>query len=533
MVFKDFLAAVTNAVHAKSLKRALTSTLKTNTTEERLQSLHALEFNFPDEYRFPWALWRYLPTPQKTTYNDAVKTLFQPAAAAEYEQDILEGARNCRSSNSAADLPDSLFPSLKECVERAHTLTPHLRLEYLLQAFFLRQYKICNHLAHDLLKETSLFKSDNDEAKIRDLVFDIYCMATIRINMQDFVEQPGHLIQALETLATAPYTQDILGKKRATALCFEANLRIFKGDIDGAVIFYEKASKTEGFNSFIFRQMHLVKNVPDVIADHKSLEHWYDNQQNTDICYRHNPSGEHVVLVSCNPKYFYIYGKLFAQVVSQNTPSQLIHFHIVDGNSIEPKIEASMLEWETKYDVRLNWTFETNNILKTDPTTLTAVASCSRYIFLPEYLKHYDSISVSDIDGWFTKPIKKSADYKDDSIKISSWIWRENIGHWRLPWSNVSAGHFSVRADIPGRTYARLVALYIKSLFRTTATKGKSIFYADQTAMFLCLHYMQKKQAITFDFLVSGFSQSTNQSFHNRDQEKQKALAKKLSDKKT
>ena len=528
MVFKRLLAAAVQRAEARSLKKELTALLKTNTLEDRLQALHTLEFNFPTAYRLPWVYWGRLSDVAKQKYNEVEDAVFRLPGLSDVELKILATAKASRSPTNPDSPPADMFADREASREIARTLSPHVRLEYLLLAFLERNHQLSELLSQDMLADKQLFLEDTDEEKIRDLLFDILIFTSIRRHMPQFVENPKAMIRRLQTIESYGFSQDILRTNRVAAINFKATQSTMHGRIDEAVAHYEKASKSEGFSSGIFEQRHVVSNINDVIRDHKSTYEWYERKHQTSVTYRHKTEGERAVLISCDTKYFHSYAELFLQVIAESNPSPLIHFHIVDSNPIDPTFEELMLKWEKEYNVRLNWTFEVNDILRDRPEKRAAIASCARYMFLPEYLKAYESIFISDIDGWINMPLDEFHNFENGSLKINSWIWRKNQGYWRLLWGNIAAGNFSIKSDGPGRLYASLVASYIKRLFKANAYNEKNIFFADQTAMFLALKHLEKQKAISFDFLVGGFSQSEHQSFHSRHDAKQKAMIEKL-----
>ncbi|UTW59866.1 hypothetical protein KFE96_06060 [Kordiimonas sp. SCSIO 12603] len=528
MVFKRLLAAAVQHSEARALKKELALLLKTNTLESRLQALHTLEFNFPSTYRLPWIYWGRLSDIAKQSYNAVEETIFQLSGISDLELQILNTAKASRSPGSPGSPPEEMFTDIEASREVARTLSPHVRLEYLLLAFLARKHQLSGLLSQDMLADKQLFLRDIDEEKIRDLLFDILTFTAIRRHMPQFVQNPKAMMRRLAAIASYPFTQDILNKNRVAAVNFQATQCTMHGKFDEAVDHYKKASNMEGFNSSIFEQMHVVADIKDVIRDHNDTYHWYENKHQTSFTYRHKTTDEQAVLISCDTKYFHSYAELFLQVIGASNPSPLVHFHIVDSKPIDPHFEELMLRWEKEYDVRLNWTFEVNHILHDRPQKKAAIASCARYMLLPEYLKAYKSIFISDIDGWINMPLEEFHNFGDGSLKINSWIWRKNQGYWRLLWGNIAAGNFSIKSDGPGRLYATLVSSYIKRLFKANAYNEKNIFFADQTAMFLSLKYLEQQKAISFDFLIGGFSQSAHQSFHSRHDAKQKAMIEKL-----
>ncbi len=522
-----------NAWNLKELETQLKDISALETIEDRIEKLHELEFSLQEYYCFPWKFWTQLPQDALNIYLKYQDRIFTTDHADPVTKAIVSSAKNSRIYTLSQKPSDPIFKAFEKLEHAPEEYGLHLYLEFLFLCRFEDNQDLLALHAPIILKQPTYFSENKHYSEIRDTIFDMYSLAIIRGEMDTFTEKPQPLVAKLKAISITPEYRDILTRDSFTALTFSANLKAISDNIPEALSLYEQASQHAGFRTSVYDQTHVMKSVATISQQSKQTEKWFNKFHQTNHHYNYQPTDEHAILVSCDRKYYTDYAELFVQIITETKPNALIHFHLVNFGSQQAQTINQMREWEIQYNLRFNWTFEENDFLTNNPKLVSAVCSCSRYIFLPEYLEKYKSVSISDIDGWVLSSLDTLSDFSDHDVLICSWIWRKFQGYWRLPWGNIAGNHFSIKSSTAGKKYASLISLYLKYLFRENAHSGKAIFYGDQSSMFVCLLHLQQTNAINIGFLVQGFGQSPDHAYISRVSSKQHALAKKLEDLKT
>lgn len=517
---------------AAEAKEVLADVWRAPDANELFAGLHGFELAFADNAEWPWMRWKHLSV-DDPAYLEAIPRNLSTEAEG-LPSDILRAALVVRrgvTDEREASLIKSLFTADNGLLEKSGGLGASLQLELMFLAFHERRWRAVGILASRLLQLDGVTGDIVLDQKIDDLLFDTLFFATYRPYMPGFVDDPAPLVEKLSTMQNAPAIARVLARDGIAAKVYHANILAMRGAFDEALPIYAAASDTNGFRSPVFQQAQILLPVADLTDDawHADLA-WYRERSNTEFHFPHDPAGEHAVMVAVEPGYFDLYGPLYAQIVGTTNPQALIHLHLINFPADQAQTTAAIRQMERDCNVRVNYSFEDNQLMRDRPQLKGGVCVNTRYIYLPEYLDAYASVTITDIDGWLLKSIRELSDFGDRDSLVSSWIWKKNTGYWRLPWGNLSGGYCSIKSSENSKRFARLVSHYLARLFARNAYTGKPMFYADQAAHFLCLKWAEAHWGMRVGFIGGGFAQSEELPFHDRHAGKQKAMQDKLAE---
>lgn len=531
MVFKWFKNLVSGQpktdikISAFEIKSRLTPAIQTADPSTIIEALHKVEFDISDKYEWPWLRWRYLAI-EDSSYLGALPHLSEFVEGASFEHQILHAAISTRhfeknivkETNKGAALPD-----FSKLFEEDHTnLKMSLELELVMIAFHDRRWPDANRIARRMLSMRKLNTSQQS------LLAEIIFFATYRPHMQNYIAAPELLIEQLRALSKDPLLKPYFITETQTGYTYKANVAALEGKFGEAFSHYKRANTFSGFKSPVFQQTDIILD-PDTLYHAKGQEpfKWYKSESKVEFFYPNKPNNKHAILVACEPNYFNRFGKLYAEIIGITNPGALIHFHLINFTESKAAIRTKLKEIEAANNVAINYTFEDNKIARTVPRLIGGICVCTRYIYLPGYLKKYASVTITDIDGWLFKSIDALQNFKDNDILIASMIWRKDIGYWRLPWGNVSGGYCSFNGSVNGQKLASLISKYLATVCQQNAYANKQLFYADQAALFLCAQYLSKNYDLKVGFIGGGFSQSEELPFQTRQDGKRLAMLKK------
>lgn len=504
-----------------------------------LRDLHAFELTFADNAEWPWMRWRHLSV-EDPAYRDALPAKAPDGVATGLAANVLDAAIAVRRGSEAmgnGDLFGDLFEPNSGLMEASKSLGPSVQLELMMLAFHERHWKAVELLATRLLGANSgghnggITGDSAINVIMDDLLLDTLFFSIYRPYMPSYVQNPKPLIDKLASLSGTPNVERILARDTTSAQVYMANLLALEGNFTDALPLYAEAAAADGFRSPVFQQVQVLLAVPDLSpVTRQSDMDWYYARSKTSFHYRHDTPQEQALLVAVEPDYFNAYGKLYAQIVGTTNPGALIHFHLINFPADSDAVVGDLNNIEAECGVRINFTFEENQLMADRPQLKGGVCVNTRYIYLRDYLDAYAGVTITDIDGWLLKSIDDLSNFGDRDSLVSSWIWKKNTGYWRLPWANISGGYCSVRSTENSKQFADLVAHYLAKLFALNADKGKPMFYADQAAHFLCLKHAEARWGMQVGFIGGGFAQSEELPFHDRHAGKQKAMRDKLAE---
>ena len=495
-----------------------------------LAALHAFELMFADNMEWPWMRWRHLSI-EDPAYLNGFPEAAPDLSDNPFVQTILDAALVARrGAKVEADLAPlkAIFLPDSGWFAKSETLHPVLQLEMMMLAFHERLWKPAHMLAHRLVGVGDILDDPDLNARLDALLLETLFFCIYRPFMPYYVANPTKLIERLKAFQNAPAVARILAGGGMAAKTVEANMLAMQGQFDEALVLYGEVAEATGFRTPVFQQTQILLPLSELTDEAFDADMgWYTERSQTSFHFPHGPETEHALLVAVEPGYFKQYGDLYARIVGTTNPGALIHFHMINFDD-KPAAEAALNAMAADANVRINHTFEDNQMMKDRPQLKGGVCVNTRYIYLPEYLAAYRGVTITDIDGWLLKSMNDLTDFGDRDSLVSSWIWNKNTGYWRLPWGNLSGGYCSIKSTDSSKRFAGLVAHYLTRLFARNAYTGKPMFYADQAAHFLCLKKAEADHGMKVGFVGGGFAQSEELPFHDRHAGKRQAMQDKL-----
>lgn len=485
-----------------------------DSTEQKLAWLHTLEFAQGSRFAWPWTRWREGKPDHRTLFKTIADPLFSGEPA-------LEAAKALR-------LPELAGVSSPPTTDINIATEPHTALEACMLAFAETRFADVETLAEGLMTaildiDSALFSEAPQHLPATySLLLEAWWFAVYRQGMPTYVKDPDALLARLKggSLKWIETGGDMVAE--STLALLTANHLAMQGHVEAAIEAYQQTLSVTGFKGPVMPQAHVMFEPKSAIT--KSID-WYAHRSHVKHHFIHEPASEHAILVSCDSRYLRNYGEVFAGLVAKRLPGMVLHLHLINCDDEDVTFVAHIAEM---HGIKVNYSIETNGFMETAPYRVADVTSAARYVYLPAYLAHYKSITVSDMDGWPGTSAEALTSFGDTDVLISSWIWRKNKGRWRLPWSNVSAALLSVQATTGGMAFAEAVSRYIQHAFWLGNQRGVSSYFADQAALFLCLRELEDDGTVDIDFIGGGFQQSSDNGFHTRHASKKAAMVKEL-----
>jgi len=520
-----------------------------------LACIQALEAEICDDYRWPWLFWPMLArnnaaygdilpadAPRLATNEMLVAGGTLPVDVApidgaksgpngvdELAQEIYQAAFQVRSGDLTT--LSRFFKDPEQTIEAAVALPLAMQVELIFYAMSEKCWPAIEALTARQLKQWQTGQNQLHD-RLAELFFDLNLRALFRQAMPSFVNRPTDLTDRLDVIATNDVLLDKLGRNSSAVGYFMAAQKSLAGDVEGSITLYDQVNRSPGFRSPIFNPAQTVVPIRSIEdADEAQLLRWFAKYSNITHHYRHDPGAEHVVLVGSEQHYLDRYGELYAETLGMTNPGALVHFHFVSLTTPKVDILALLDGWQVKYGLRINCSFEENSILRQLTPYTAAISMTTRFVYLPDYMETYTSLTLTDIDGWLTAPIEKLSAFEENDTLISSWIWRKNTGRWRLPWANLAAGYISFKSTANSQKFHVLLRKYIITVTRDNVMRGRNLVYTDQSGLFLSLLHGCKTWGHKVGFLPpAGFKQSFEQREEFRFEGKKQAMKEKLAE---
>lgn len=500
-------------------------------SEDRLHRLHEAELMVADRHDWPWMRWPSLldSDPRLVEVLEAVLTPTDYAGLKPLEADIFLLSRAIRQKEVAFEDVASFFRTPEAILGQLNELRPAFQFELAQLAFVEKRWRIAEHAAVALLMAEPWENTEGFAARADDFLFEILFFSIYRPAMPGYVKDPTSLIARLDHLEGQPYTRRILSQGGIAAIVYRANRLAMQGNFGDALSFYLEARDRTGYRSPVLPQTQTLLN-PKALPGSSVREHetWFADHVATEQFFLYEPAGEHALLVACDDTFFDLYGEYFVRIQARQNPGALIHFHLITSRLTKDMVRYQLDNWEASLNIRLNFALERNRVATDVPALIPGLCVCTRYMHLPDYLDLYDSVMISDIDGWPEATTEQQRAFGSADILISSWIWRKNTGNWRLPWGNLSGGYISFSNSAASKSVAVGIAKGLKAVVAQNSYAGWSLFYADQAAVFLTLRMYCEEGRAQVDFLPGRFAQSQEQRFSARYEGKRQHLADRL-----
>lgn len=216
-----------------------------------------------------------------------------------------------------------------------------------------------------------------------------------------------------------------------------------------------------------------------------------------DLRLRHAPDGP-VFLVSCDRAYMDGFIDGYLASVAQRSPDTLVHLHAL---GFDPS-ESRLRDLEDRHGVGLNLTVDRFSPLPDGGDGLKGYAVCSRFMYMPLYLRHYDLVTVTDIDGAILEPLRDVwAGHERSTLMLSPYL-RADRSAYPPVWGSVTGGVVGFTADDGAALFVRTLALYLRRRVDACVTRGEKLFYADQAG--LGLAYLALKDRCPFARMFPG-----------------------------
>ncbi len=499
--------------------------------EQILLALHGIETDLSDTYAWPWICWQPQDGIKDAPFPDLPTTApeIDTAPLSDFAVEIYHQAFRVRQGDLSQI--EAIHSQAIKSPDLVKTLPPVFRLELALYAFSDKKWVFLQTLCNDGLQGWSSTEMPLPK-RLALILFELLLRAYVQGEMPTFVHEPAPLTEALAKLGSDVKLREALGRTSQAVGILDAARLAFGGDIRGSVRAFDILNKKGGFKTPAFSPSEVLLPVQDAAAaDIEKLQSWFANYSEITHHFRHNGQGKHVFLVASEQNYMTRYGDLYAETLALTNPGSLVHFHLINMADTPKAILQMFDHWEKKFGLQINCSFETNRIMREVPDYTSGISVNTRYIYLPDYLEAYNSLTVTDIDGWVTAKAIDLSNFGDHDTLISSWIWRVNVSHWRLPWANLAGGYISFRATENTRRLADFLRKYLLSVIKTNLPLGRRIVYADQAGLFLGLQHGLSQWGHSVGFLPKGgFDQSFEQREGFRHEGKRKAMQEKLAE---
>lgn len=314
--------------------------------------------------------------------------------------------------------------------------------------------------------------------------------------------------------------RDMLGEANGAAHHYDGLFNAISGDMTRAIEFHTKR-KTFGYRTQFFRTAEQVETLDKFKSAGEPSQFW--PQQPIWDC--RDSEQLSCGLIACDKSYFYQFFEGFVESFAIQNPGGLLHFHAVGFVPVLSEIAAR----SEGLDIEINVSHDNMDLTKLLPDRFKGYCAGARYMYLPFFLQHYESIIISDVDGALTKDMKTIWSSSDAEILISSaYLKTEQRNHFVL-WQNVIAWAFAIRRNKGTVQFAFSLSRYLAERFIRSADDQQRYFFTDQTGLLLAVESYRNELEI--DQLPDAFSQTTQSLGPGRGKAKkvaQKAALEKL-----
>ncbi len=207
-------------------------------------------------------------------------------------------------------------------------------------------------------------------------------------------------------------------------------------------------------------------------------------------------------LISLDRIYFDRFARLFAERYSQINRDNGLHFHCV---GFDPTNELGT--WDVP--VAIGLTVDPRDVSALEPLERAGYYASARYIHLPEYLRLYEAVYVTDADGLVLRDIATiEADLGAADIALGTRVLEEQRQLFRLPWEAVTANSLFIRSTDEGRRFSAALSAYLEESLARTFADGRPFWFADQNALFYT--WLDLRHQVAFKrFRKAAFVQQT------------------------
>jgi len=195
-------------------------------------------------------------------------------------------------------------------------------------------------------------------------------------------------------------------------------------------------------------------------------------------------------VVSVDRNYYEKFAENFLALHAISNPDRAVHFHCV---GFDPQETGSKI----KFNGMAGYTIDDTDISSLGKRDKRGYYACARLIHSPSYIKIYDNILISDIDGAINKNITSIMnDNKDYDVILTSKVARKDVNLFNMPWSSVNAASNIIRRSEGGMLFSNYLNRYMTTIFKDAREKKRPMWFADQCALFYA--YVDLRQSVSF-----------------------------------
>lgn len=195
-------------------------------------------------------------------------------------------------------------------------------------------------------------------------------------------------------------------------------------------------------------------------------------------------------IVSVDRNYYEKFAGNFLALHAISNPDRAVHFHCVgfDPRGIENGIVLNGA---------VGYTIDDTDVSLLEKRDRRGYYACARLIHSPHYLKLYENIHISDIDGSINKNITSILnDNKEYDVILTSKVARENVTLFNMPWSSVNAASNVIRRGKGGELFSNYLNRYMTTILKAAEKKQRPMWFADQCALFYA--YVDLRESVSF-----------------------------------
>lgn len=268
-----------------------------------------------------------------------------------------------------------------------------------------------------------------------------------------------------------------VGPGSAKAGHYDGLIASVAGDLDEAARLHAVAEYNIGYATQFLRAATNVIPVADMRALADRAETRLDS---TSFDMRHEPSSP-CTLIACDQGYFAQFIDAFTESFGLLNPGGMLHIHAIGFRPLDARIAGL----EAAHGVRINITHDPMTAAGLTQDLFKGYCAGARYMYLPQYLNHYDRVIVHDVDGILETSMAAVLEGWDADILLSSLMLEpDRKAHFAF-WSNIGAGAFAVTSTPAAVDFTRALGAYLMDRFDHCKRTGNRFFFTDQVGLLL------------------------------------------------
>lgn len=364
----------------------------------------------------------------------------------------------------------------------------------------------------------AILNSKIDDSVVTELAADMLVQATYQLIAPKIFRNTLSEDDVASLKAAIASTETILGADHPKLPHYRGLLTCVTGDLEKAVENHAGASSRTGYTTQFFRAAANV--IP--IGEMKAFAEIAPRLLPEDCWNLRHTHCRECTLLSTDQGYFSQYFEGFMESFSLLNPGGLLHVHAV---GFKPKL-SRIVALEDRFGVHINVTHDPQSMRHLSPDMFKGYCAGARYMYLPQYLEHYDRVIIHDIDGVLETSMNSVWQGRDETIMISSLVPDDNRrGHFAF-WSNIGAGAFAITANQANLKFGSALSCYLHARFETCLQTGGRFFFTDQVGLLLAT--LAFKDECNIVRMPPIFKQSSDTRGQQRERAKKEAQEKLL-----